>query len=449
MRHWLLNYFLHDFIPSRELRIALTSFLNAMPYHPLIKQSPRDQRIIKGLKRVVRRLKKIYYASSSSGKKVQVIQPPPPTFEQEKVMAMVKDKLAQSTIKQKTLNIVDGIHVDARHSSNTAIKSSHAAPVVVIGNYPTRRRGSSASSAHLSRSQENDCTNASLEWAKISQPSDYSQRNLSDNSLESALSPGTSEDEEDDLSEFDEEETQKSFDSKPTVNTTQITSDELSEKLEKLRQQQEEEDERNRAEFFLSAYRDNPSSTTTGGSLNQSNWSDNGYVRTRSFYNAQLAIPSTVSTPDICYPTAVISYFDTNENNLIASTSYNSMAYPSVTESEIVTPSNDCPQQQQRYNFLSNNHPEDKTLSSQRSSKILYDPKKKPLPSLNDPMITSCSSIASYAKSKQLPRTPSIKNEDTAESWRLSSYSSHKQQTATSMSELRRTDSNLTEVRKY
>lgn len=429
MRHWLLNYFLHDFIPSRELRIVLTSFLNAMPYHPLIKQSPRDQRIIKGLKRVVRRLKKIYYASSSSGKKVQVIQPPPPTFEQEKVVAMVKDKLAQSTIKQKTLNIVDGIHVDARHSSNTAIKNTHAAPVVVIGNYPTRRRGSSASAAPINTKSQDD-NSASLEWAKLNQL-EYNNRNLSDNSLESALSPGTSED-EDDLSEFDEEETQKSFDSKPT--TVQITSDELSEKLERLRQQQEEEDERNRAEFFLSAYRDNPSSAT-GVSQPNSSYSA-GDVRIRSFYNAQLAIPSTVSTPDIYYPTAVISYFDTNENNLIASTSYNSMAYPSVTESEIVTPSNDY---LHRYNFHGSNNAEEKTLS-QRSSKVLYDPKSKPLPSIKDPMMTSCSSIASYAKSKQLPNGPP-KNDDT-ESWRLSITSSKQQDT----SELRHCDSNLTEV---
>lgn len=436
MRHWLLNYFLHDFIPSRELRIVLTSFLNVMPYHPLIKQSPRDQRIIKGLKRVVRRLKKIYYASSSSTKKVQVIEPPPPTFEQEKVMAMVKDKLAQSTIKQRTLNIVDGIHVDARHSSNTAIKNTHAAPVVVIGNYPSRRRGSSASSAVAApiHSRSQDDNSASLEWAKINQL-EYSTRNLSDNSLESALSPGTSED-EDDLSEFDEEETQKSFDSKPTV---QITSDELSEKLEQLRQQQEEEDERNRAEFFLSAYRANPSAATKVIlSQSNSNYSA-GDIRTRSFYNAQLAIPSTVSTPDICYPTAVISYFDTNENNLIASTSYNSMAYPSVTDSEVVTPSVDY---LQRYNFHSihNNPGENMLSSSQRTSKVLYDPKNKPLPSISDPMMTSCSSIASYAKSKQLPRGPA-KN-DNSESWRLSTNSS-KQQTT---SELRYCDSNLSEV---
>ncbi|KAI9314588.1 hypothetical protein BX666DRAFT_1968375 [Dichotomocladium elegans] len=61
MRHWLLNYFLHDFVHSRDLRLLLTSFLNSLAQDPIVRQSARDQRIVKGLKKVVRRLKIMHY----------------------------------------------------------------------------------------------------------------------------------------------------------------------------------------------------------------------------------------------------------------------------------------------------------------------------------------------------------------------------------------------------
>ena len=64
MRHWLLNYFVHDFIPCRELRIILTTFLNSLPQYTLVQQSPRDQRIVRGLKKVVRGLKAVHYSPS-------------------------------------------------------------------------------------------------------------------------------------------------------------------------------------------------------------------------------------------------------------------------------------------------------------------------------------------------------------------------------------------------
>lgn len=357
MRHWLLNYFLHDFIPSRELREVLTDFLNAMPFHPLIKQSPRDQRIIKGLKRVVRRLKKIYYASSSSATRVQVIGPPPPTFEQEKVAAMVKDKLAQSSIKQRTLNIVDRIHVDARHSSNTAIKNKNAAPVVIIGNFPAkdstatlqrRRRSSVSSSAVDFTKMSQRESNASREWSclqKFNQP-EYQERNTSNDSLESALSPGNSDyeqdiDEEDDsLSEFDvymEDKESIISSNIPEIHSSieqpQIASDELSHKLEQLRLKQDEEDKRSRAEHFLATDGINPAIA-----LSQSN-SAYSNIRPRSFYSAQLAIPSAISTPDIYYTPDYIEN-NGNSDNVVNSISYNSMAYPSVTDSGVATPIN-------------------------------------------------------------------------------------------------------------
>ncbi|CAG8480621.1 15801_t:CDS:2 [Dentiscutata heterogama] len=65
IRHWLLNYFAYDFIPCRALRTTLTKYLNSLPSHPLVKSSPRDQRIVQGLKRVIRRLKRMYYRKSA------------------------------------------------------------------------------------------------------------------------------------------------------------------------------------------------------------------------------------------------------------------------------------------------------------------------------------------------------------------------------------------------
>ncbi|KAG0240526.1 hypothetical protein BGW41_006921 [Actinomortierella wolfii] len=61
LRHWLLNYFGHDFMTSKELRKTLTSYLNSLPSHPRIAASPRDQRIVKELKKYTHSLKKIHY----------------------------------------------------------------------------------------------------------------------------------------------------------------------------------------------------------------------------------------------------------------------------------------------------------------------------------------------------------------------------------------------------
>ncbi|KAG1061775.1 hypothetical protein G6F42_027588 [Rhizopus arrhizus] len=169
---------------------------------------------------------------------------------------MVKDQLASSsTIRQKTLNMVNGVHLDARHSYNTAVKNTHAAApnVVVIGNYPSatnhqhhksnsyieqrrRRRGSSVSSIATSNKinngssvpnsmynlHDNANNSASMEWINIQQQQqlnnsksqDFYISNVSDNSLESAISPGTSD--ESDYEEDDMAASPKSYHSKDT-----------------------------------------------------------------------------------------------------------------------------------------------------------------------------------------------------------------------------------------
>ncbi|RCH86948.1 hypothetical protein CU097_003744 [Rhizopus azygosporus] len=247
IRHWLLNYYLHDFVPNKELRIILTKFLNEISLHPVIKQSPRDKRIIKTLKRVVRRLKRLYYTSSTD---VQVIEPPPPTFEQARVTEMVKDKLSKNTIRQR----IHGIYVDRRHRANTAIRDKQTAPVVVIGSthynstatplYQTSTHSRSASSLPIDESNY------------MNRRGDDRNEHDSDDSIGSYLTPGTSgiEDEEEDEDDDEEEEQEE-------------------------QQEQAEEDAALQADL----------------SLQEQQKLENARMH-RPFYNAQLAIPS-ISSP--------------------------------------------------------------------------------------------------------------------------------------------------------
>ncbi|KAI7883438.1 ras GEF [Lichtheimia hyalospora FSU 10163] len=313
LRHWLLNYFVHDFIPCRELRVYLTSFLNELPYHRLIRNSPRDQRIVKSLKRVVRRLKKVYYISSSASERVKVIPPPPPTEDQERIEEMVRAKLAQSSIRRKTA-LVSSMNVSDRHHGNMAVQDTRLAPVVVVGSVRTTRGGSSSrsgisgatspmdmsraspttgvrrnmSSTSIPRFRRRDqrqeieavkssymkrmeqqrramsvdlnTTSSSLKEAPptpIPQDEEQQQQTralessrssvLTDDSLESALSPGTtdvemsSDDEETSEEEEDDDDDDDDDDDKQLVA-----------KLETERDRREKEEEMNRAEFFAS-----------------------------------------------------------------------------------------------------------------------------------------------------------------------------------------------------
>ncbi|KAI9249727.1 hypothetical protein BDA99DRAFT_216272 [Phascolomyces articulosus] len=306
MRHWLLNYFVHDFIPSRDLRITLTSFLNALPYHPLVKHSPRDQRIVKSLKRVVRRLKKVYYLRSAESDRVKVIAPPPPTEEQERVEEMVRAKLAQSPIRRKTA-LVSSVNISDRHHGNMAVQDTGSAPVVVIGSVrnaskspsgmeisrtstpnsaamPPPRGGSpqqqqqhqqhqirrNISTASISRFGKNS-KQQDIEAVKASymrrmeqqkKAMDMQQHDtatipvgpttdtmscqssvMTDDSLESAISPGTTDVEMSD--EEDEDDYSDDGNEKQRPTEEQLTI-----RLERERRKREEEEEQNRAEFF-------------------------------------------------------------------------------------------------------------------------------------------------------------------------------------------------------
>jgi GDP/GTP exchange factor required for growth at low temperature len=60
IRHWLLNYFVEDFVPERKLRMKLTTWLNAVSRHPKAKSNTSDHQLLKNLKKLVRRFKKSY-----------------------------------------------------------------------------------------------------------------------------------------------------------------------------------------------------------------------------------------------------------------------------------------------------------------------------------------------------------------------------------------------------
>ncbi|KAM0749403.1 ras GEF [Meredithblackwellia eburnea MCA 4105] len=62
VRHWLLNHFGDDFVPDRKLRTALTDWLNERSRDEVVRRSPKDHRLIKGLKKIVRRLKETHVA---------------------------------------------------------------------------------------------------------------------------------------------------------------------------------------------------------------------------------------------------------------------------------------------------------------------------------------------------------------------------------------------------
>ncbi|KAI9493589.1 hypothetical protein BDB00DRAFT_822685 [Zychaea mexicana] len=126
MRHWLLNYFVHDFIPCRELRVILTAFLNSLPQNTLVQQSPRDQRIVRGLKRVVRSLKTAHYSHSDSQQQQHPASSKPD-------LEFDKSTWVESSATQ-SLPMVDGLRNSVLYDDNGSLDSelspgnSEAAP---------------------------------------------------------------------------------------------------------------------------------------------------------------------------------------------------------------------------------------------------------------------------------------------------------------------------------
>ncbi|CAO3631144.1 unnamed protein product [Cunninghamella echinulata] len=373
MRHWLLNYFVHDFIPSRDLRVVLTTFLNVLPSHPLVKSSPRDQRIVKGLKRVVRRLKKVYYSGSNS-QRVQVIAPPPPTSEQEKVEEMVRANLSHGILRRKTA-LVRGMDVGGKHNGNTAIQDAQHAPMVVIGSVRTTkadnqsqtdppivssnmstvssRRAPSVDTTttrsavlpfSIKSSQSEEISTAKKSYFKRmehekrmnTQPSfdlstscAVSQASVaSDDSLESDLTPGTTEIASDEDDYFDQEEEEDDEEEEGSVHsgTQQYVdagsshhwkSEKPLNKIELERRRKEEEEERERAAFFsasnISTLKTNDSFTVDQLSQQQQQQQQQKQLTSSSSGFDTLSSGSEAITPSISLD-AIRNLEKTNEN---------------------------------------------------------------------------------------------------------------------------------------
>ncbi|GAA5990430.1 hypothetical protein JCM10908_007368 [Rhodotorula pacifica] len=64
-RYWLLNHFMQDFYPSREVRTTLTAWLNSSARDPRFRASPKDVRLVKALKKTVRKCKDAYILGKS------------------------------------------------------------------------------------------------------------------------------------------------------------------------------------------------------------------------------------------------------------------------------------------------------------------------------------------------------------------------------------------------
>ncbi|KAI7888719.1 ras guanine nucleotide exchange factor domain-containing protein [Mucor mucedo] len=60
IRHWLTHYWTFDFTVSRTLRFMLCTFLTQLQTHTVILASPRDERIIKNLRTVLKKQRKFY-----------------------------------------------------------------------------------------------------------------------------------------------------------------------------------------------------------------------------------------------------------------------------------------------------------------------------------------------------------------------------------------------------
>ncbi|KAI8337889.1 hypothetical protein BC941DRAFT_501889 [Chlamydoabsidia padenii] len=325
MRHWLLNYFVHDFIPIRDLRVVLTTFLNALPSHPLVRSSPRDQRIVKGLKRVVRRLKKVYYNGTNSHR-VQVIAPPPPSSDQERVEEMVRANLAHGLIRRKTA-LVRGVDVGGKHNGNMAVQDARRAPMVVIGNVrnkpdfqsnelvssdmsmassrPTTSMDVSrpfadqvnvAKQSYLQRLEVERKMNALASSQDLHESTAASQASIaSDDSLESAISPGTTEIASDEDYYDDEDTGTLNFDDDTgsSIQQPHWKSNHQQNKLEQERRRREEEEERKRAEFFTTPLGDD------GKAGDQPSLSDLYVSDSRISIQRSLSSGSEVVTPTL------------------------------------------------------------------------------------------------------------------------------------------------------
>ncbi|KAI9475383.1 MAG: ras guanine nucleotide exchange factor domain-containing protein [Benjaminiella poitrasii] len=422
IRHWLLNYFLHDFIPDKELRTVLANFLNEMLYHPIIKQSRREQRIIKSLRRVVRRLKNIYYPSSS---KVHVVDAVPNFKEDGKKQI----SLPKKPTHQKATKIIHSIDINTYHNSNSTLQKKekrYTYPIIITNHSSIDEAQCIANDSNKHEDDHSTCSSSrslifenqlSINDSKISyglknnmnqmkeeanfisksktkneiycnKPLELGNNDpLDDNcSLDSIISPGDSYIEKENeqssmlsnsfrISKIILTNEQHTF-SQPinieasshllpsTINieaseeVDEIKTELLTAKLEQLNYNLQGEEKQivadNDITNCLNNYRSKKKTinTTPPGISSILSENENEYPP-RLFYNAQLAISSGISTPDLNHPINggthyfedprhILSRYNTSNDRFISTATFNHMTYyPSLVDSQLVPLKND------------------------------------------------------------------------------------------------------------
>ncbi|GAA5930656.1 mitotic regulator LTE1 [Sporobolomyces koalae] len=79
LRFWLLNHFMDDFYPSKEMRSGLTDWLNASAKDPKFRANPKDARLIKNLKKTVRKCKETFVLTRPGGGALNASESPTAT----------------------------------------------------------------------------------------------------------------------------------------------------------------------------------------------------------------------------------------------------------------------------------------------------------------------------------------------------------------------------------
>ncbi|KAI7897506.1 ras guanine nucleotide exchange factor domain-containing protein [Cokeromyces recurvatus] len=365
LRHWLLNYFMHDFVPNEELVMAFTEFLNEMSFHSTIKHSSRDKQIIKELKRIFCRLKKNDCISSQH---VDIL-----SFSLKEQTELQEDRqIHDNSIDQYQFNAVQHIKKEIYPIVADSIK------------YETRH---SISDTSL------------LSWA-------------SSNDENRLLPPLFSSN---DKISCEQEQNHLAF--------LQIKSDELTTKLNQLQYEQNDEEPIVNTDFG-SYPKANIDPLNPPPSFHLSSFVH--HYRPHSFYNAQLAIPSGLSTPDNTHLTTSNHYFEeccpSSYNKTMTSTHMSNSLQSSglnvlKAKSDIITVNTNNVRIEKNLNqttFTYNSQKED-MMVHKRKSKTLHlsdmDPKIKPLP----PLISSQNQLQqdvkklfiSYSRLRQFPSQPS------------------------------------------
>ncbi|KAI8376066.1 ras guanine nucleotide exchange factor domain-containing protein [Radiomyces spectabilis] len=109
IRHWLTHYWAHDFMPSRTLRFMLCTFLTQLRTHPVILASPRDARIIRNLRHVLKQQRQMHKLAQK----------------QDHISQMLLSHPSSPFRYTSTTSLDDIYHVNRHNPNRSGITSGH------------------------------------------------------------------------------------------------------------------------------------------------------------------------------------------------------------------------------------------------------------------------------------------------------------------------------------